>query len=120
MCAGAVLRSRRVCFVSVERKFMATDKEKGMANIKSALSDTEETLKEAANATGERAQELCEKAFAQLKLAKDRAAEVQGTIVERGKQMTYATDGYVHRHPWQSAGIAVCIGVLLGLLINRK
>src|SRR5260364_239933 len=98
----------------------ATDKEKGMANIKSALSDTEETLKEAANATGERAQELCEKAFAQLKLAKDRAAEVQGTIVERGKQMTYATDGYVHRHPWQSAGIAVCIGVLLGLLINRK
>src|SRR5260364_402414 len=144
MCAGAVLRSRRVCFVSVERKTILNAdnvwhfvhrayclqelwyerswqliRRKGW-QISKALSDTEETLKEAANATGERAQELCEKAFAQLKLAKDRAAEVQGTIVERGKQMTYATDGYVHRHPWQSAGIAVCIGVLLGLLINRK
>ncbi len=99
---------------------MAINKEKGMANIKTALSDTEEILKEAANTTGERARELGEKALAQIKLAKDRAAEVQGTLVERGKQITHATDDYVHRHPWQSAGIAVCMGVLLGLLINRK
>lgn len=91
-----------------------------MTDIKSVLLDTEEILKQAANATGERANELRAKALSQLTLAKDKAAEVQGTIIERGKQVTYATDNYVHRHPWWSIGIAVCIGVSLGLLINRK
>ncbi len=91
-----------------------------MVDIKGVLSDTEEILKEAASATSERANELRAKALAQLKLAKDKACDAQGALVERGKKITYATDHYVHRHPWQSAGIAVCMGILLGLLINRK
>ena len=31
-----------------------------------------------------------------------------------------ATDDYVHEHPWASIGIAAGVGVLVGLLINRK
>src|SRR5260364_189629 len=109
MCAGAVLRSRRVCFVSVERKtILNADNVWHFVHRAYCLQEL----------WYERSWQLIRRKGWQI--SKDRAAEVQGTIVERGKQMTYATDGYVHRHPWQSAGIAVCIGVLLGLLINRK
>ena len=31
-----------------------------------------------------------------------------------------ATDTWVHDHPWTAIGIAAGIGVLLGLVVNRR
>jgi ElaB/YqjD/DUF883 family membrane-anchored ribosome-binding protein len=45
---------------------------------------------------------------------------VQVVVVEKGKKAVRATDDYVHEHPWQAIGIAAGVGVLVGLLINRK
>ncbi len=97
-----------------------THKEKPMSDIKAVLSDAEDLLKQAASTTGERATELREKALAQLKQAKDKAADVQVVVVEKGKAAARKTDDYVHEHPWQSLGIAAATGFVLGLLINRK
>lgn len=91
-----------------------------MSDIKAVLSDAEDLLKQAASTTGERATELREKALAQLKQAKDKAADVQVVVVEKGKAAARKTDDYVHEHPWQSLGIAAAAGFVLGLLINRK
>ena len=95
-------------------------KEKFMSDIQSLLADAEDLLKQAANTTGERASELSDKGLALLKQAKERASDVQVAAVEKSKQAARATDGYVHDHPWQAVGIAAGIGVVTGLLLNRK
>jgi ElaB/YqjD/DUF883 family membrane-anchored ribosome-binding protein len=99
---------------------LKVDKEKLMSDIKNILLDAEELLKQAANASGERANELREKALAQLKQAKEKAADAQALVVEKGRQAARATEDYVHNHPWQATGIAAGLGILVGLLINRK
>lgn len=96
------------------------NKEKLMTDIKAVLADAEDLLKQATNATGERATELRENAMALLKQAKEKASDVQVVVVEKSKQAARATDDYVHDHPWQAVGIAAGVGLLLGLLINRK
>jgi ElaB/YqjD/DUF883 family membrane-anchored ribosome-binding protein len=96
------------------------NKENLMSDIKTVLSDAEDLLKQAASTTGERATELREKALARLKQAKEKAADVQVVVVEKGKKAARATDDYVHDHPWTSIGVAAGVGILIGLLINRK
>lgn len=91
-----------------------------MSDIKAVLADAEDLLKQAANATGERASELRETALTRLKQAKERAADVQVVVIEKGKKAVRATDDYVHEHPWTAIGIAAGVGVLVGLLVNRK
>ncbi|VVE23106.1 membrane protein [Pandoraea communis] len=91
-----------------------------MTDIKSVLADAEDLLKQAANTTGERASELSDKALTLLKQAKEKASDVQVVVVEKSKRAARATDDYVHDHPWQAVGIAAGIGVVIGLLLNRK
>ncbi|VVE04200.1 membrane protein [Pandoraea capi] len=91
-----------------------------MTDIKSVLADAEDLLKQAANTTGERASELSDRALTLLKQAKEKASDVQVVVVEKSKQAARATDDYVHDHPWQAVGIAAGIGVVIGLLLNRK
>ena len=91
-----------------------------MSDIKTVLADAEDLLKQAATATGERASELRESALARLKQAKEKAADAQVVVIERGKKAVRATDDYVHERPWTAIGIAAGVGVLVGLLINRK
>ncbi|AHB05030.2 hypothetical protein LV28_07475 [Pandoraea pnomenusa] len=91
-----------------------------MTDIKTVLADAEDLLKQAANTTGERASELSDKALALLKQAKEKASDVQVVVVEKSKQAARATDDYVHDHPWQAVGIAAGIGVVIGLLLNRR
>ena len=91
-----------------------------MSDLKNILLDAEELLKQAASASGEQANELREKALYQLKQAKEQAAEAQARAIETGRKVARATEDYAQQHPWRAAGIAAGIGILIGLLINRK
>jgi ElaB/YqjD/DUF883 family membrane-anchored ribosome-binding protein len=104
----------------MELSMSDTNKERFMSDIKTVLADAEDLLKQAAAATGERASELRESAMSRLKQAKEKAADAQVVVVERGRKAARATDDYVHEHPWASIGIAAGIGMVIGLLINRK
>ncbi|WP_150696977.1 DUF883 family protein [Pandoraea terrae] len=96
------------------------NKEKFMTDIKTVLADAEDLLKQAANTTGERASELSDRALTLLKQAKEKASDVQVVVVEKSKQAARVTDDYVHDHPWQAVGIAAGVGVVVGLLLNRR
>jgi ElaB/YqjD/DUF883 family membrane-anchored ribosome-binding protein len=96
------------------------NKERFMSDIKTVLADAEDLLKQAASATGERASELRETALTRLKQAKEKAADVQVVVIEKGKKAARATDDFVHERPWASIGIAAGLGVVIGLLINRR
>ena len=84
------------------------------------LSEAEDMLKRAANETGEKAKDLRSQVEAKLLSAKLRMQELQGQALDRAKEASRATDDYVHDHPWQAIGIAAAVGVVVGLLMNRR
>ena len=84
------------------------------------LTEAEDMLKRAANETGERAKDLRSQVEAKLLTAKLRLQELQGQAVDRAKETARATDDYVHDNPWQAIGIAAAVGVVVGLLMNRR
>lgn len=91
-----------------------------MTDIKSMLADAEDLLKQAANTSGGRAAKLSAEALALRGQAREKASDVQVMVVEKSRHAARATDDYVHNHPWQAAGVGTGIGVVIGLLLNRK
>ena len=99
---------------------VAKDKDQLIDSVKSSLSDAENLLREAANATGDKASELRERAMTSLKRTREALYDAQDAVLEGGRKAARATDDYVHDNPWQAIGIAGVTGLLLGLLICRK
>jgi ElaB/YqjD/DUF883 family membrane-anchored ribosome-binding protein len=89
-------------------------------DVQRAISGAEEMLQEAAAAGGDKAVELRSRALQQLRALRERLHSAQDVVVEKGKIAAHATDDYVHEHPWRVIVSAVGVGVLIGLLINRR
>lgn len=98
----------------------SVNKEKLMTDVKTVLSDAETLLKQAASSSGEKAAELRERGMGMLRQAKEKAQDLQDAVVHTSKAAARATDDYVHDHPWQAVGVAAGVGLLIGLLLNRK
>lgn len=89
-------------------------------NVDAALEQADDLLKKAAEATGDEAQELREKASQCLMRARSNIKDFyQRTSVE-GKQIAGEVNDCVHENPWRAVGIAAIGGLLLGLLVARK
>lgn len=95
-------------------------KEHLMADINVVLADAEDLLRQAAQASSEQAAELRRRAQAAIASAKDRLVEIEHRVVDGTKHAARATDHWVHEHPWKAVGIAAGIGIIIGLLINRR
>jgi ElaB/YqjD/DUF883 family membrane-anchored ribosome-binding protein len=52
--------------------------------------------------------------------AKSRLVEVEHRVVDQAKVAAKASDAWVHEHPWTAIGVAAGIGLLVGLVINRR
>ncbi|MCS3506817.1 DUF883 family protein [Achromobacter sp. AGC78] len=102
------------------RKSEEVAKEKLIDSVKTSLNDAENLLREAAGTTGDKANELRERAMTSLKRTREALYEAQDAVLERGRKAARATDDYVHDNPWQAIGIAGVTGLLLGLLISRR
>lgn len=99
-------------------------REKLLKDFNDVVADTEQLLKSVAAAGGEKAQGVRAEVEKRLEAAKQRLHEMEATALERTRAAAQATDEYVHAKPWQSiaivAGIAAVIGIVLGLLLNRR
>lgn len=99
-------------------------KEKLLHDFNEVVTDTEMLLKSVASAGGEKTQALRASVEQNLKLAKERLSEFQDTAIERTRAAAKATDEYVHVNPWQSiaiaAGFGAIVGIVVGLLLNRR
>jgi ElaB/YqjD/DUF883 family membrane-anchored ribosome-binding protein len=95
-------------------------KEKLIDSVKSSLTDAENLLREAASSSGDKANELRDRAIISLKRTREALYDAQDAVLERGRKAARATDDYVHDNPWQAIGIAGVTGLLLGLLIARR
>jgi len=95
-------------------------KEHLMADINVVLADAEELLKQAAQASSEQAVELRRRAETAIASAKVKLVDIEHRLVDSTKHAARATDHWVHEHPWKAVGVAAAVGVLIGLLINRR
>jgi ElaB/YqjD/DUF883 family membrane-anchored ribosome-binding protein len=99
---------------------MAASKDKLMADFRAVILDAEELLHATANQAGEKVSAARGRVQESLRTAKEELQHIESAAVDRAKAAANATDTYVHQHPWQSAGIAAAVGVVIGMLIGRR
>ncbi|MER1941710.1 MULTISPECIES: DUF883 family protein [unclassified Castellaniella] len=89
-------------------------------DLKSSLDQAEKLLREAADATGEKAADLRARALTALDQGRSALADTQANLVEQGRKVVHDTDEYVQSNPWKAVGIAGVAGLLLGALLSRR
>lgn len=87
--------------------------------MKTLVKDAQELFREAAAATGDKADELRNKGLIMLEAAVEAAHNAQAVAVRKSKEVAACTDDYVHENPWRAVAIAAGIGLLAGLVIGR-
>lgn len=89
-------------------------------DMKTLVKDAQELFREAATASGEKADELRNKGLNMLEAAVEAAQNAQAIAIEKGKEVVKCTDDYVHDNPWRAVAISTGIGLLVGLVIGRS
>jgi len=95
-------------------------KEKLVEDFNGVVSEAEQLIKTVAHDGSVKANALLVKMEENLRLAKERLYDFQENAVEKTKAAARATDDYVHENPWKSIAIAAALGVVVGLLLNRR
>lgn len=95
-------------------------RERLIADVNTVLVDAEDLLRQAAAASGEQAADLRRRAQSAITNAKTRLVEVEHKVVDQARHAAKTTDHWVHDHPWKAIGLAAGVGVLIGLVINRR
>lgn len=90
------------------------------SDVQSAIRSAEDMFNQAASASGDKATELRARAMEQLRAVRERLHDAQDAVVEKSKAAARATDDFVHDHPWKSIATAAAVGVVVGLLLNRR
>lgn len=89
-------------------------------DIRQVLDDVSALLAQAAEATGQQAGELRERAAVELERARIRLGDLEQSVAERSRAAMHATDDWVHGNPWGAVGLAAGVGFLIGLLVSRR
>ena len=85
-------------------------------DLKMIVSDGEELLKAAANASGAGFTAARAKFGEKGVSAKAKLAEVSQPVVKKARQV----DDYVHGSPWTAIGVAAAAGILIGFLAAKR
>lgn len=89
-------------------------------DMKSLMRDAQDLFREAASATGDKADDLRARGMQLLEAAGAKAQELQAVAVETTKEVAHTTDEFVKENPWKAVAISAGVGVLIGMLIARK
>jgi len=95
-------------------------RDKLIEDFHSVIADTEELMKSVSSDGEGKALALREKIDQNLKLAKEYLQDFEGTVVDKSKVAARITDEYVHENAWRTIGLAVGIGLIIGLLIRDR
>lgn len=95
---------------------MEASTDKLLRDLKAVVHDGEELLRAGARGLSEQGSAARAKLAAALDVAKDTQRKLQAQVAS-GAQ---ATDHLIREHPYQSVGLAFGIGMVLGILANRR
>ena len=91
-------------------------RQKLVADFKVVLRDAEALIKATAGELGEKTKEARARLVEAMEAAKVTCHKLEEKAVAGAK----ATDRMIREHPYQSIGLAFGVGLLIGVLVNRK
>ena len=94
--------------------------DKLMEDLRLVVSDAEELLKATAGLAGENVNNARARAEDSVRAARARIADAGHVVAEQTREAAKAADDYLRENPWTAVGIAAGVGILIGVLINRK
>jgi ElaB/YqjD/DUF883 family membrane-anchored ribosome-binding protein len=95
-------------------------KEKLIEDFHSVISDTEELMRSVSSESGGKAQVLRDKIEQNLKHAKEYLQDFEESVVDKSKVAARMTDEYVHENAWRTVGLAIGLGIVIGLLLRNR
>lgn len=95
-------------------------KDKLLADFQEVIADTEELMKSVSGDNGGKTQAVRDKIQQNLKQAKGYLQDIEETVVDKSKVAAKVTDDYVHENAWQTVGIAIGLGILIGMLFRSR
>lgn len=97
-----------------------SSKEKLVHNVKEVIAGAETLIKETTGELSGKAKDLQHKLSQKIDEAKVGMRELEDIVKERAIEGAKQTDHMIREHPYESIGIAFGVGLLVGILINRK
>jgi ElaB/YqjD/DUF883 family membrane-anchored ribosome-binding protein len=101
---------------SFEGRTEAVNREKLAQDLRTVVRDAEELIKATAGEINDKTKEARQRLTATVESAQNTLSELENKCVASAR----ATDKLIREHPYPSIGLAVGLGLLLGLLVNRR
>jgi len=89
-------------------------------DIQVLVSDAEELLKSTAAYSGESVNAARVKFQATLENVKGRVTAAQSAAMGKVNETAKASYDYVRENPWKTVGVAVVVGLVVGVLLHKK
>ncbi|CUI04116.1 DUF883 family protein [Massilia sp. P8910] len=89
-------------------------------DVKTLVKDAQTLLSAAAALTGEKAEDMRARGMEMLDVALNKASQVQGQAIVKGKELAQTADVYVKDNPWRTIAAAASVGLLVGVILGRK
>ena len=105
--------------MTMERE-AAASREQLIDDFNKVVADTEDLLRSAVSAGGEKATAWRANLEQSLRTTRARLKELEEDAMKRTTEAARATDQYVHENPWQAVAAAAGVGFLIGVLLSRR
>lgn len=105
---------------AVKNAQSAASRERIKMDLENLTRDAEELLKATADDVSEKAKEARSRVTAALERAKTTCANMQEQTVATAKAAAKKADTVIREHPYESIGVALGVGLLIGVLVARK
>lgn len=94
--------------------------EKLMSDLRSAVNDGDHMLKEMANATTEELASARSRIEATVGAARTRLNDARILVARKAGQAAEVSVEYVKENPWKTVGVVALLGLVAGVLLNRR
>lgn len=93
-----------------------TNRDKLVQDLKTVVHDAEDLIKATAGELSDKTKEARQRLSATVESARATVMDLEQKAVASAR----ATDKLIREHPYPSLGVAIGLGLFLGLLINRR
>ncbi|WP_291995681.1 DUF883 family protein [Candidatus Accumulibacter sp. ACC003] len=95
-------------------------KHKLVADIRSVAEDADHLLKKASTSTTEGWEAARTQIGAKLSEARSRLDDARIAVTDNARSAAGSTNEYAEDNPWKVAGLALAVGLLIGVLSSRR
>lgn len=95
-------------------------RERLVADLRAVVQDAEALLEATSADGGEKIENLRARVEQSIHQARERMTRAEAEAVEHARKAADTAEAFVQDKPWQAIGAAAGLGLVLGLLINRR